>query len=128
MTSTIRQIAFVKSWADTYKSNFYERILPENERNLVGLQAAARDWRRSECFNVLSNRELNIDTKSNLQCKMTPHAVNAGESSSDSDVWNLSPSSVFATAHHCDDQHETMLLKFLRGAHITHLQPVSAFK
>jgi tRNA(Ile)-lysidine synthase TilS/MesJ len=31
---------------------------------------------------------------------------------------------VFATAHHADDQHETIMLKFLRGAYISNLQPV----
>jgi tRNA(Ile)-lysidine synthase TilS/MesJ len=29
-----------------------------------------------------------------------------------------------ATAHHADDQMETMMLKLIRGAHISHLQPV----
>jgi hypothetical protein len=37
---------------------------------------------------------------------------------------NTPRSVVFATAHHADDQHETMLLKLIRGAYITNLQPV----
>ena len=37
---------------------------------------------------------------------------------------NIPKSVVFATAHHADDQHETMLLKLIRGAYITNLQPV----
>lgn len=37
------------------------------------------------------------------------------------------PTGVFATAHHLDDQHETMLLKLLRGAYITNLQPVRLY-
>jgi PP-loop family len=41
-------------------------------------------------------------------------------------VGDVPPSTVFSTAHHADDQHETVLLKFLRGAYIANLQPVSA--
>lgn len=40
---------------------------------------------------------------------------------------NTPRSVVFATAHHADDQHETMLLKLIRGAYITNLQPVRKY-
>lgn len=117
----------MKSWAETYNLKFHERILPESQRNLVGLQAAARDWRRSECFNLLKIRGqsgLNSDIGSNLQSVTLP-GTEFETKKSCFDGQNLPLSSVFATAHHCDDQQETMLLKFLRGAYITHLQPVS---
>ena len=30
--------------------------MPENQRKVVGLQATAREWRRTECFKIISDQ------------------------------------------------------------------------
>ncbi len=59
-------------------------------------QEKSRNWRRSESLKILE-----YNTKNN----------------------NYN-NSYIVTAHHEDDQIETLLLKFLRGVHITNFVPV----
>ena len=103
------EVAFVSSWAAKYGLPFYEHILPEAQRNLIGLQARTREWRRKECLSILQakNEELREKTTRSISSSSSP------------------PLCVYATAHHADDQMETMMLKLLRGAFISNLQPVS---
>lgn len=61
----------------------------------AGMQERARRWRRAEARDILSKS-----------------IAEAGEEGR----------GVIATAHHRDDQAETVLLKALRGAHITKMQ------
>ena len=121
--AVIHQVTFVASWAEQYKLPFHERILPPHQRNLVGLQASAREWRRQECFKILSdlkNRKSNkIDRSEFLHTSIGSIPSEGIEKDK-----NIPKSVVYATAHHADDQHETMLLKLIRGAYITNLQPV----
>lgn len=121
--AVIHQVTFVASWAEQYKIPFHERILPPHQRNLVGLQASAREWRRQECFKILSDLKYRksdkIDRSNFLHTSIDD--VPSGGIEKDK---NIPKSVVYATAHHADDQHETMLLKLIRGAYITNLQPV----
>ena len=65
-------------------------------------QASARSWRQSNLITLLSEK-----------C-----------STSDNVVKNIG---FILTAHHADDNDETMLLKFLRGTHITSLSGIEPF-
>jgi tRNA(Ile)-lysidine synthase len=94
------EIAFVRSYAEKYAMKFYERVLPEDQRGSTGLQARARSWRRSECTKILQNH---------------PHRQ---------EVVKCGGQVYYATAHHADDQIETVLLKLLRGSSISSLQGV----
>ncbi len=66
-------------------------------------QEAARDWRRRESLKLL--QKICLDKKNN-------NSSNNG----------IPPApGVIFTAHHKDDAEETMIMKFLRGVHITNL-------
>ena len=95
------EITFVASWALKYGFLFHERTLPEEQRSLAGFQARARDWRRNESLAIVEAKKQSSErTRNGL--------------------------AVYATAHHADDQLETTMLKLLRGAFISNLQPISA--
>lgn len=124
----IFKVSFVSSWAQRYNLVFHERILSENQRSLIGLQARSREWRRKECFQILKD----YDSKINLISKDSNNIEIEQDSFHNENMKNITSdlemnkkSVVFATAHHADDQHETVMLKFLRGAYISNLQPVS---
>lgn len=68
-----------------------------------GMQERARRWRRAEAKDILA--------KSMAE-------AGAGQGGR----------GVIATAHHKDDQAETVLLKALRGAHITNMQVCKFFR
>lgn len=125
----VLKVVFVSSWAQKYNLVFHERTLPEDQRSLIGLQARSREWRRNECFQVLKDRGINANLVSedlkddNMimgeNCFLQKNLTNV-----EANLKKDKRSVVFATAHHADDQHETVMLKFLRGAHISNLQPV----
>ena len=87
-----------------------------------GIQEWARNWRRDQCESIINQIRQNI-TISNNENDDTNQINN-------NRTYNSKPDSnsidyLIATAHHLDDQIETMMMKILRGAHITNLYPVS---
>jgi tRNA(Ile)-lysidine synthase TilS/MesJ len=98
---------------------------------LIGLQARSREWRRKECFQVLKdyNSKINSISKDSSNIAIEQGSFhNENMNNSTPDLKMNRKSVVFATAHHADDQHETIMLKFLRGAYISNLQPVRCLK
>lgn len=90
----------------------------------VSLQAIARDWRRKESVDIINEyqqqqqqQQLNTNNTANIN---TSDISNEGLDNISNNV--LSYTSYIATAHHFDDQIETILLKFLRGVHISNIQ------
>jgi len=104
------EAAFVSSLAQAYCIPFHSREWLRASTNItnaslgiiesdapVGMQAAAREWRRSECLSLAAQLSKQKNSKV-----------------------------LIATAHHADDQLETSLLKLLRGAHLSRLYPMLA--
>lgn len=66
-----------------------------NRSQQSGFQEFARKWRQQECESIINKLR---NTKNTHYCVLM--------------------------AHHADDQVETLLLKLLRGVHISNLSPV----
>lgn len=101
------EVEFVKSVASNYGILTQHRILDESLRVEKGFQAIARQWRRKECLRILSSYQDTAPTSNDSS--HSPPAV-----------------ACIATAHHADDMVETMLLKFIRGVHMSHFTAMSA--
>ena len=91
---------------------FHLRVLPEEQRVEKGLQAGARDWRRSECLKLISSQQQPDATAESEDVNVNKHIPNG------------SVKHFIATAHTHDDQLETLLMKLLRGVHLTNFQGV----
>jgi len=101
------EVKFVQSVASSYGLVCHERTaLPHQLSDNAGLQARARKWRGEECCRIIRAARSNIDVQ-------RVGSANRAE-------W------VVATAHHADDQLETLLLKLLRGAHISAIHGIQA--
>ena len=88
----------MQNWAKEYNFPCYQRDLTTlNRHEEPGFQEFARDWRMKESQKILENINSN-----NGHYK----------------------DKAIATAHHDDDQLETIILKLLRGSHISNLYPV----
>ena len=95
---------FVESLARTYNLPFHIRRATKEQinswqHNENSVQQYAREWRRREAARLLKE-----------QCSL----------SESSGIYNSPNTRGFVvTAHHADDQTETILLKLLRGVHIS---------
>jgi tRNA(Ile)-lysidine synthetase-like protein len=87
------EIEFVRKWADKYNVLFHERVLANGGDWNSAVQEKARAWRH-QCYVEWASAE--AKTQKLAQNRM-----------------------VVATAHHNDDQIETILAKILRGSHIS---------
>ncbi len=81
--------------AKNYEMEFFLRTLPEQIQGDKFSQGLARSWRISESLQILDS------------------------------LPGLPDQKFIATAHHMEDQIETILMKLLRGAHITNFHGVS---
>jgi tRNA(Ile)-lysidine synthase TilS/MesJ len=87
----------VKDIASSYGIEYFARELPFSLQKNFS-QEIGRQWRQKECQSILSSFP-------KVQGK----------------------EKYIATAHHLDDQVETLLLKLIRGTHITRFQSVRFF-
>lgn len=97
------EACFVEQLARTYGLPFHVRRATEAQvtgwaQNGTSIQKPARDWRRREAAEVLKERS-------------DPRA-----------------GAFVVTAHHADDQAETMLLKLLRGVHLSSIRGMEVRK
>lgn len=91
------EMELVRKQALLYDMTFHSRILNVNDRHEEpGFQEFARNWRIGESMKILN------EVKSR----------------------NEYDDIAIATGHHMDDQIETILLKLLRGVHISNLYPM----
>lgn len=99
---------FVKSLANQYSIPFYSQDIPFKYRNEVGLQQNARLWRREACQQIVDDIR---------KSKLTNELNDTNTSVEKKNIY-------IATAHHADDQIETILLKVFRGCHISRISPM----
>lgn len=107
------EVEFVKSVATHYGIPTQYRILDESLRVEKGLQAVARQWRRKECLKIISSYQ---DTAPDNDIELNDFSLK---------IVAPPPTACIATAHHADDMVETMLLKFIRGVHMSHFTAMS---
>ena len=114
-----REEEFVRSIAKNYSLPFHVRRLPQGWADssvATGIQSRTRNWRRAESQELLqklsySNIADDEDTASEI-------AEGVGQEQTTRKYAGAS----VALAHHADDQIETILLKLLRGCHISNLR------
>jgi tRNA(Ile)-lysidine synthase len=95
----------VQFWSEKfYKVPYHYRELGSSDSDVIakrGFQEGARNWRRSECLKII-------------------HLHHGNNTSADSSEREY----CITTGHHLDDQVESVLMKLLRGTHISRLTPV----
>lgn len=110
---------FVRGLASACAAEFHVRHLQSVPA--TGLQARTRNWRRTEALDLLA-RLVRPDRPAHegAQQREAQGPSTAGTSA-------VTPrDAVIALGHHADDDTETILLKWLRGAHITRLSGMRA--
>lgn len=90
------QAKFIENLAKQHNMEFFLRTLPESLRGDKFNQNAARSWRLEQSKLIAQSIEDN----------------------------NYGSNVYIATAHHVEDQIENVLMRLVRGSHITNLQGV----
>ncbi|RYH23736.1 tRNA lysidine(34) synthetase TilS [archaeon] len=92
---SVEEAVFVKHWAKQYGLEVVLDTVPDNLADTkAGFQEAARNYRRKTCLKVLKS------------------------------LFESDNNSFICFAHHLDDGMETLMLKFLRGVHISNFVAV----
>lgn len=106
--------AFVRELAEQYRAPFHVRHLAELPSS--GLQAQTRSWRRGEATALLG------ELAAARPCAADGVATSVGSNGEPSDAAaGGACDAVIVLGHHADDDVETILLKWLRGCHVTRL-------
>lgn len=84
----------MQSLGDAYGIEVFHRVLNPNVTYSTNFQNNARKWRKKETIDLLQTFQYPLN------------------------------SAFYATAHHKDDQIETIVMKLLRGAYITNFSKV----
>jgi len=126
--------AFVRELAATHSLPVHVRRLPAGWQDAAGaggVQEQSRTWRRAESIALLEDLDRSEPVLS------PGAALESGSATADRSTTASNPppdfrlddvrrgESLIALGHHADDQVETMLLKALRGCHLSNLRGMS---
>ena len=118
----------VRFWSERfYRIPFHYRELSEEGKSAPtssSFQELARHWRRAECLNIIQEQH-QVDHLLRLRCDESSHFSSSTAQGQGRDKTTKPREYCIVTGHHQDDQLEGVLLKMLRGTHISRLTPVS---
>eukprot|EP00428_Durinskia_dybowskii_P070238 CAMPEP_0170407026 /NCGR_PEP_ID=MMETSP0117_2-20130122/28031_1 /TAXON_ID=400756 /ORGANISM="Durinskia baltica, Strain CSIRO CS-38" /LENGTH=351 /DNA_ID=CAMNT_0010664253 /DNA_START=82 /DNA_END=1134 /DNA_ORIENTATION=+ len=92
---------FVQKIAESYGIPFFSRHLPEELRKETSLQLSSRDWRRQESQKLAAELGQQLSSSGDHPSKY-----------------------IICTAHTHDDNIETLIMKLLRGVHLSNFQGI----
>lgn len=95
------QEIFVQKIAESYGIPFFSRHLPEELRKETSLQVSSRNWRRQESQKLAAELGQQLSSSGDHPSKY-----------------------IICTAHTHDDNIETLIMKLLRGVHLSSFQGV----
>jgi tRNA(Ile)-lysidine synthase len=107
----------VEKWAEHYKFPFHAVKRDEDEAfGETGVQEAARAWRQ-EVSKTLLEQYRKRNQRDSMIAEITAGKNNSSGSSGEAVA-------VAVTGHHLEDQVETMVMKMMRGVHISRMHPM----
>jgi tRNA(Ile)-lysidine synthase TilS/MesJ len=86
-------------------------------------QRSARDWRQSETVQFVGCIQAQYQDRKTEQLNHS-----SGANTNTTHTPNTTPPGIILTAHHSDDNDETILMKLLRGVHITQIRGIGMIR
>jgi tRNA(Ile)-lysidine synthase len=127
--------AFVRALAADHELPVHVRRLPRGWQDVAssgGIQERSREWRRAQSVALLQELDAGVS-----ECSAAPadgigsnriyseSLTSRSSTASKTDAVFPRAESLIALGHHADDQAETMVLKALRGCHISNFRGMS---